>query len=38
VVIALSAIAAGQRSPRDALTAANGEVIQIIEKAGFKAR
>jgi multiple sugar transport system substrate-binding protein len=38
VVIALSAIAAGQKSARDAFTAANSEVIQIIEKAGFKAR
>jgi multiple sugar transport system substrate-binding protein len=38
VVIALSAIAAGQRSARDAMTAANQEVTQILEKAGHKVR
>ncbi len=38
VVIALSAIAAGQKSAREAMTAANAEVIQILEKAGFKVR
>lgn len=38
VVIALSAIAAGQKSARDAMTAANNEVINVLEKAGHKVR
>jgi multiple sugar transport system substrate-binding protein len=38
VVIALSAIAAGQKSARDAMTAANTEVTQVLEKAGHKVR
>lgn len=38
VMIALSAIAAGQKSPGDAMTAANHEVIQILEKAGHHVR
>lgn len=38
VAIALSAIAAGQTSAREAMTAANSEVIQILERAGHKVR
>ncbi|MBI4637886.1 MAG: extracellular solute-binding protein [Candidatus Rokubacteria bacterium] len=38
VVIALSAIAAGQTSAREAMTAANGEVVQILERAGHRVR
>ncbi|MGH2405598.1 MAG: ABC transporter substrate-binding protein [bacterium] len=38
VTIALSAIATGQRSGRDAMATANSEVIQILEKAGHKIR
>ena len=38
VVIALSALAAGQKSAREAMTTANGEVIQILEKAGHRVR
>lgn len=38
VVIALSAIAAGQRSARDAMTAAHNEVVQVLEKAGHRVR
>jgi multiple sugar transport system substrate-binding protein len=38
VVIALSAIGAGQKSARDAMMAANSEVIQILERGGHKVR
>ncbi len=38
VTIALSAIAAGQRSAREAMTAANAEVVQVLEKAGHRVR
>lgn len=38
VVIALSTIAAGQRTARDAMTAANNEVISLLERAGHKVR
>lgn len=38
VVIALSAVAAGQKSARDAMTAANQEVVQVLEKAGHRVR
>lgn len=38
VSIALSAIAAGQKSAREAMTAANAEIMQILERAGHKVR
>lgn len=38
VSIALSAIAAGQTAAREAMTAANTEVIQILERMGHKVR
>lgn len=38
VVIALSSIAAGQKSARDAMVAANNEISQILERAGHKVR
>lgn len=38
VVIALSAIAAGQKSVRDAMTTANQEIVQVLEKAGHRVR
>lgn len=38
VVIALSAIAAGQKPAREAMTAANAEIVQILERAGHKVR
>ena len=38
VVIALSTIAAGQKAARDAMTAANNEVTQILERGGHQVR
>jgi multiple sugar transport system substrate-binding protein len=38
VVIALSATASGQKSAADAMTAANGEILRLLERAGHKVR
>jgi multiple sugar transport system substrate-binding protein len=38
VVIALSAVASGQKSAADAMPAANGEVLRLLERAGHKVR
>ncbi len=38
VVIALNEIVAGQKSARDAMTQANNDAIQILEKAGHKVK
>ncbi len=38
VTIALSAIATGQKSARDAMSTANHEVIRILEKGGRRVR
>jgi hypothetical protein len=37
-VIALSSIAAGQKSARDAMPALNQEIVQVLEKAGHRVR
>jgi hypothetical protein len=38
VVIALSATASGQKSAAHAMTAANGEILRLLERAGHKVR
>ena len=38
VIIALSAIAAGQKSAADAMPAANSEVLRLLERAGHKVK
>jgi multiple sugar transport system substrate-binding protein len=38
VVIALSAIASGQKPAADAMTTANSEILRLLERAGHKVR